>query len=333
MPTTDEARTRDWYDRFGRRLFFSLDPERSHRLALAMLALPLPWRRIGHALADPALAVEVAGIPLDNPVGLASGFDKACERFEALGKLGFGYVVGGTVTLAPRPGNPPVRIARDPSRRALVNAMGLPNPGAAAVSHTLARRRRTTGRWVSLADEATEDVCAAFDLLAPHVDALELNASSPNAGWAHGADHVGEVTAALRRRGDTPLFVKVPPFTTDQERAGVLAMVRAAAAAGASGITAANTIPVRDARMSTGRGGLSGGPLTARTPEIVAAVVEAVGGALPVNASGGIFTVDDARACLQAGASTVQVYTGLIYEGPAVAATIASGLRPGTRIG
>src|SRR5262245_18957893 len=214
MPTTDAARTRDWYDRFGRRLFFSLDPERSHRVALAMLALPLPWSRIGHAVADPALATEVAGVPLANPIGLAGGFDKACERFEALGKLGFGYVVGGTVTLAPRSGNPHVRIARDPSRRALVNAMGLPTPGAVAVAATLARQSRTTSRWVSLADEVTQDVCDAFDLLGPYVDAFELKASSPNAGWSHRADHVGEVLTALRTRGDTPVFAKVPPFTT-----------------------------------------------------------------------------------------------------------------------
>jgi dihydroorotate dehydrogenase len=330
MPTTDEAaRTRDWYDRFGRRLFFSLDPERSHRLALALLALPLPWARIGHACLDPALAVEVAGVPLANPIGLASGFDKACERFAPLGRLGFGYVVGGTVTRAPRAGNPRLRIARDPSRRALVNAMGLPNPGAEAVARSLARQRRTTSRWVSLADEAVDDVCAAFDVLAPHVDAFELNASSPNAGWTHRVDHVHEVISAIRPRADVPVFVKVPPFTTDEAREGVLAMVRAAHEGGAAGITAANTVPVQDARMSTGAGGLSGGPLTSRTPEIVRAIVDATGGTLPVNACGGIFTSEDVGACLEAGASTVQVYTALIYEGPAVAARLASGLLPG----
>jgi dihydroorotate dehydrogenase len=329
MLTTDDARRRDWYDRFGRRLFFMLDPERSHRVALAMLALPLPWGRIGHAVADPTLETEVAGVSLANPVGLASGFDKGCERFSHLGMLGFGYVVGGTITRAPRPGNPRVRIARDPSRRALVNAMGLPNPGAAEVARTLARQRRTTSRWVSLADEAIEDVCAAYELLAPHVDAFELNASSPNAGWTHRADHVGAVMAAIRPRADVPVFVKVPPFGTEEEREGVVAMVRAAQQAGASGVTAANTIPVQDARMSTGRGGLSGGPLTARTPEIVAEVVAATGGSLPVNASGGVFTAADARACLDAGATTVQVYTALIYQGPAIASRIAARILAG----
>jgi len=305
MATTDQPHSRGWYESFGRRLFFSLDPERSHQVALA---------------------TSVAGVPLANPIGLASGFDKACERFGALGKLGFGYVVGGTVTRAPRPGNAKPRIARDPSKRALVNAMGLPNPGASAVAATLARQARTTSRWVSLADEAVEDVCAALDILAPHVDAIELNASSPNAGWTHRADHVGDVMTAVASRSPVPVFVKVPPFVTNDERQGVLAMVQAAQEGGAAGITCANTIPVQDARMSTGRGGLSGGPLTSHTPEIVAAVHTATGGTLPINASGGIFTAADARACLAAGATTVQVYTGMIYNGPAVAGLIANGL-------
>src|SRR5262245_23972220 len=110
MPTTDPAGPRGWYEAFGRRAFFALDPERSHRLALAMLALPLPWRRIGHAVADPSLVTSIAGVQLANPVGLASGFDKACERLASLGSLGFGYVVGGTITLRPRSGNARTRI-------------------------------------------------------------------------------------------------------------------------------------------------------------------------------------------------------------------------------
>src|SRR5262245_8404571 len=329
MPATDRPGSRGWYEAFGRRAFFSLDPERSHRVALAMLALPLPWGRIGHAVADPALATTVAGVPLANPVGLASGFDKAGERLAPLGGLGFGYAVGGTITLRPRRGNVRPRIARDPARRAIVNAMGLPNPGAHAVAAALARGRRTTSRWVSLADEELQDACAALDLVAPLADAIELNASSPNAGWIHRADHVGALVAAMRPRADAPLFVKVPPFTTDEERAGVEAIVEAAEQAGAAGLTASNTVPVADARMSTGHGGLSGGPLTARTPEIVAALSETTKGGLPINACGGIFTAADAQACLDAGASSVQVYTGLIYQGPAVAGRIVAGLGRG----
>jgi len=316
-----------WAWAVGRRAFFAFEPERSHEIALRMLGWPLPWPAIGRADRSATLATSIAGIALANPVGLAAGFDKSCRRLGPLGRLGFGYAVGGTVTLRARPGNARPRIARDPARWALVNAMGLPNPGAAAVAATLAREPRTTSRWVSLADEELADAVQALDLVAPLADAVELNASSPNAGWAHRADHAGSLTSAFVARCDVPVFVKVPPFTDDASREGVLAMAVAAVEAGAHGLTCGNTVPVEDPRMPTGRGGLSGGPLTAQTPSIVAAVKEATGGGVPINACGGIFGPEDASRCLAAGAATVQVYTGLIYEGPAVAGRIAASLR------
>ena len=314
-----------WYDAVGRRVFFSMDPERSHLLALRLLGLPLPWARIGGAVDDPALATALAGIPIRNPVGLAAGFDKGCARLDALGSLGFGYVVGGTVTRAPRRGNPQPRIARDPARRAIVNAMGMPNPGAEAVARNLARTPRTAPRFVSIADEPVADTLATAELLEPFVDGIELNASSPNAGWEHASSHTGALVRAVRARTSKPLFVKIPPPSA-AEAASAVSMATAARDAGASGIVCTNTVPVVDARMSTGRGGLSGGPLTAETPRIVAEVVDATGGGLPVVACGGIFTADDARRCLDAGATAVQVYTALIYEGPGLPGALTRGL-------
>jgi dihydroorotate dehydrogenase len=315
-----------WYETVGRRAFFSMDPERSHRLALRLLGLPLPWPRIGGAVDDPALTTTLAGIPLRNPVGLAAGFDKSCVRLDALGSLGFGYVVGGTVTRAPRRGNPHPRIARDPTRRAIVNAMGMPNPGAEAVARNLTRTPRTAPRFVSIADEPVADTVATAELLEPFVDGIELNASSPNAGWVHASSHTGELVRAVRACTSKPLFVKIPPPSAGEQASGTTSMAIAARDAGASGIVCTNTVPVVDARMSTGRGGLSGGPLTAETPRIVAEVVDATGGGLPVVACGGIFTADDARRCLDAGAVAVQVYTALIYEGPGLPGALTRGL-------
>jgi len=306
-----------------------MDPERSHRVALRLLGLPLPWRRVGHAVDDPSLATTLAGIRVRNPIGLAAGFDKACTRLDALGSLGFGFVVGGTVTRAPRRGNPAPRIARDPARRALVNAMGLPNPGADAVARALARVARTTPRFVSIADEAVDDAVATLELLEPLVDGFELNGSSPNAGWEHVGDHVGGLVAALRPRTTKPLLVKVPPFTTDEERTRTLSIVVAARDRGASGFVCSNTQPVEDPRMPTGRGGLSGAPLTAITPRNVAEVRAAAGDDLPVVASGGVFTADDVRASLDAGAIAVQVYTALIYRGPGLPGILTRGLAAG----
>jgi dihydroorotate dehydrogenase len=316
-----------WPWAIGRRAFFAIDPERAHGVARALLRAPLPWEAIGGAATDASLRTVIAGIELRNPVGLAAGFDKTCDRLDALGKLGFGYVVGGTVTRRPRPGNPKPRIARSPSHLALVNAMGLPNPGAEAVARSLEGAPRASSRWVSLADEETGDAVEALELVAPHVDAIELNASSPNAGWTHGAAHIAEIVNAFHGATDRPVFVKVPPFGAgDPERAGVLEMVAASLEAGASGITCGNTVPVSDARLSTGRGGLSGGPLTDRTPKMIRVVRDEIGEEIPVHACGGIFTADQARRCLEAGASTVQVYTALIYRGPRLIREITGGL-------
>src|SRR5436189_664321 len=130
------------YRAVGRPLFFALPPEAAHRVAGTVLRLPLPWKAIGGVPDHPVLHVTLAGIPLRNPVGLAAGFDKNCRFLAALGDLGFGYVVGGSLTLAPRKGNLKPRIVRRPEERAIVNAMGLPNRGGEHAARRLRHGRR-----------------------------------------------------------------------------------------------------------------------------------------------------------------------------------------------
>lgn len=319
-----------WYSAVGRPLFFALSPETAHRLAGAMLGLPLPWARIGNAYTDPSLRTTVAGLPLTNPIGLAAGFDKTCARLDALVNLGFGYVVGGTVTRAPRVGNAKPRIVRYPAKASMANAMGLPNPGAERAAASMTWGERSEGaRLISVADEAIEDALEAFSLLEPHTDGFELNASCPNVSWGRDRDneaHLRELVTAMRDRSAKPLFVKLPPFTTGVERDVVLALASIAQESGASGLTCSNTRPVQEARLSEGGGGLSGRALWERTPTIVADVRRATGGDLPINACGGISTADDALASLEAGAATVQVYSALIYQGPGVVGTLTRGL-------
>jgi dihydroorotate dehydrogenase len=319
-----------WYSAVGRPLFLALPPETAHRVARVMLGLPLPWSRIGHALEDPRSRTALAGLPLENPIGLAAGFDKTCSHLDALGGLGFGYVVGGTITRAARVGNAKPRIVRYPSRRSMTNAMGLPNPGAEVAASNLMRLRRTTvPRLISVADEAVGDALATFALLEPHADGIELNASCPNVSWGRDRDneaHVRELVAALRARSATPIFVKLPPFTTGIERDVVLALATIALEAGASGLTCSNTRLVSDARLSAGAGGLSGAALWDRTPSILADVRAAIGGFVPLNACGGISTWEDVLTCLEAGATTVQIYSALIYQGPAVVGALVRGL-------
>ncbi len=309
-----------WYEVVGRRAFFALDPETAHRLAIRMLGLPLPWAGIGGAAKD-LPPVTMAGIALRNSIGLAAGFDKGCQRLDPLGRLGFGYVVGGTITRAPREGNQAPRVARDPERQALVNAMGLPNPGAEVASRRLEHGRRTCPRFVSLADESIEAAVDALHMVEPHVDGIELNASCPNVAWGRDRDneaHLAALVSALVSHTARPVLVKLPPFEEGTEREVVLSLARIAQEAGARGLTCGNTRPVDDARMSVGRGGLSGKPLWPRTVASVAEVRQATGGELDVNACGGVFTAQDVAECLAAGATTVQIYTALIYEGPRV---------------
>ena len=315
-----------WYPAVGRPLFFALPPEEAHRLAGAMLGLPLPWRRIGHTLEDPRLRVELAGIPLRNPIGLAAGFDKTCRRLDALGELGFGYVVGGTITRAPRSGNPEPRIVRYPTRGSMTNAMGLPNPGADRAAASLAgATHHSAPRLVSVADEALDDALSAVRLLAPHADAIELNASCPNVSWGRDRDnetHLRDLVGGIRAATGRPLFVKLPPFATGVERDVVLALASIAQEAGAAGLTCSNTRPVGDARLSMGAGGVSGRALWDRTIAIVADIRATTGGSMVINACGGISTGEDVLACLEAGATTVQVYSALIYEGPGIVGTL-----------
>jgi len=315
-----------WYPAVGRPLFFALPPEKAHRLAGAMLGLPLPWRRIGHTLEDPRLRVELAGIPLRNPIGLAAGFDKTCRRLDALGELGFGYVVGGTITRAPRSGNPEPRIVRYPTRGSMTNAMGLPNPGADRAAASLAGATlRSAPRFISVADEVLDDALSAVRLLAPYADGIELNASCPNVSWGRDRDnetHLRDLVGGIRAATGRPLFVKLPPFATGVERDVVLALASIAQEAGAAGLTCSNTRPVGDARLSMGAGGVSGRALWDRTLAIVADIRATTGGSMVINACGGISTGEDVLACLEAGATTVQVYSALIYEGPGIVGTL-----------
>src|SRR5262249_10490474 len=154
-------------------------------------------------------------------------------------KLGFGYVVGGTITSKPRAGNAKPRIARNPSRGAMVNAMGLPNPGPDAAAAALRADERTAPRFVSIADEDLPDVLATYAELEPLADGIELNASCPNVSWGRDRDtedHVRDLVLSLAERTHKPLLVKLPPFTPGRtaERDAITALAEVAAATGAS---------------------------------------------------------------------------------------------------
>jgi dihydroorotate dehydrogenase len=309
------------YSTLVRPLLFTLPAEDAHALVKLGLGLPLPWKAIGAPPTDPALSVELAGLQLRNPIGLAAGFDKDCRRLDPLANLGFGFVIGGTITLAPRAGNARPRIGRYPARRSLVNAMGFPNPGADAVYDRL-RSAKLSPRLVSISGSTSDEVVALFERLEPAVDGIEFNVSCPNVRWGRDVDTealLSQVVPRLRARSKKPLFVKLPPYRGQREREAILSLVKIATGSGVDAITASNTLPIEAPEMSIGTGGLSGRDIFPDTVRIVGDIYRETGGAVPINACGGIFSGEDAIACIRAGATTVQVYTGFIYEGPRVA--------------
>jgi len=339
-----------------RPLLFNLPAERAHHVGVTALNAALataPARdaaRAMYGVRDPRLEVERFGIRFHNPVGLAAGFDKSAESFNALGALGFGHVEVGTVTALAQPGNPQPRLFRLPEDEALLNRMGFNNPGADAVAIRLARTRAEPVLGINIGkskaaalEDATADYLRSFDLLEPFARYVAVNVSSPNTPGLRTLQDAGplrELLRALRTRGEErarargatarPILLKIAPDLTDpqvDEVAGI------ALDEGIVGIIATNTTVSRDALRTPaarvealGAGGVSGAPVRARARSVVARIYHRTGGRLPIVGVGGIFDAADAWKMILAGASLVQVWTGFIYRGPGVARDINRGL-------
>ncbi len=330
-----------------RRPLFWLPPETAHHASLWALSLfdasPALCRRMrAGAPADGRLSVTIAGLKFPNPIGLAAGFDKDAEAVQGLFALGFGSVEVGTVTPRPQSGNEPPRLFRLPGHRALVNRMGFNNRGASAMAARLRELEWRPGPvGVNLGknretplERATEDYLAGVDALAPCADYLVVNASSPNTPGLRTLQEpeaLAALLAAVRARLGTvapgkPLFLKIAP---DLAPEAVDAIVDVALAQRIDGLIATNTTLSRPVSGDPDRypaGGLSGAPLRGLANAVIRRAHRRGGARLPIIGAGGVFTADDAYEKILAGASLVQVYTGFVYEGPAVARRILQGL-------
>jgi dihydroorotate dehydrogenase len=340
--------------RIARAPLFALPPERAHHLATGALRRALgtrPARVAAHrllAVEDVSLRTRVWGIEFPNPVGLAAGFDKAGDSFNALGALGFGFVEIGTVTAEPQPGNPPPRLFRLPEDGALLNRMGFNNPGAVAVAARLAGQPREVILGVNIGkskiaplERSTEDYLRSLDLLIPFARYLVVNVSSPNTPGLRSlqdAEPLRELLGAVVRRAreravdgiPVPVLVKIAPDLTDQqieEAVGIAVEQRV------SGIVAVNTTISRDGLRTgadvlaqLGAGGISGAPLLKRAQEVVSRIYRDTAGRLPIIGVGGIRSDADAWERIRAGASLVQLYSGFVYEGPGLVRKLNRGL-------
>ena len=280
---------------------------------------------------DSRLETHLAGLTLPNPVGVAAGMDKDCRYLGALLDLGFGFAVGGTVTLGPRPGNPRPRLLRLLNEGALINAMGFPGAGAAAVAPRLeAFSGRRSRIFVSIAGTIEEEVVECHRRLERLVAAVEINISSPNTSGLrvfHEPARLRGLVEALAAQRTGPLLLKLAPWERDRrERTRALTLAETAVHAGADGLVIANTRPVAHPGLAVGLGGLSGQPLFPDTLRMVGEVRSALTTDCALIASGGISTAEQVWNLLAAGASAVQIYTGLIYEGPGLSRTINRGL-------
>jgi dihydroorotate dehydrogenase len=313
--------------RLARRAAFRLDPERAHRFALTAVRHA---GRLASMRTMPEAPVTAFGLRFRNPVGLAAGYDKDATSWRGLASLGFGHLELGTVTPLPQPGNPKPRLRRIPEHGALVNKMGFPSAGAEAVARRLGGERpHGVVLGVSIGPNRTtrpeawvDDYRMLADTFAPLADYLAVNVSSPNTPGLRDLETAGGigpvVEAVVDRCQDwearlgrpIPVVVKLSPDVADP-----IAVVAPIDRAGASGIVVGNTTTSRPDGIAAGEdGGLSGAPLGPLAGERLRSVLEVTD--LPVVACGGIMSPEDAADRLEAGAALVQVYTGLVYEGP-----------------
>ncbi|CCW19857.1 Dihydroorotate dehydrogenase [Sphingobium indicum BiD32] len=339
-----DGRPRRWHSaampyRLIRPLLFTLDAERAHNLSIAALRLmPTP----GPLTPDPMLASKVAGLHFPNPVGLAAGYDKEGRVAHKMHGLGFGFAELGTLTPLAQPGNPCPRLFRLVEDRAVINRFGFNNGGQGAAADRIARYRRPFGEGpviginIGANKDATDriaDYVTGVQVMAPLADYLTVNISSPNTPGLRALQDraaldelLGAVMAARGRR-TTPIFLKVAP---DLEPADVEDIAAACLDHRIDALIVSNTTITRPALRSAfagETGGLSGAPLTNLSLQKLLDFRRLLGARLPLIGVGGIANAEQAYARIRAGASLVQLYSALVYEGPYLAKRINHGLK------
>lgn len=341
------------YKKIVRPLLFLFDPETVHHATVNLMRVLhyVPFAgclmRACYVRRHKSLERELFGLRFPNPIGLAAGYDKDAECFDMLGNLGFGFVEVGTVTPRAQGGNPRPRCFRLPEDRAIINRMGFNNKGAEHAARNLRRsahRRIIVGgnigkNTLTANTDAPADYLRAFRSLYDYVDYFTVNVSCPNVAnltALQSKESTMEIIAALKefRKGQSeyrPILLKISPDLSDQ---GVDTMIEVVREAKLDGIVATNTTTSREGLKTAperiaqiDRGGVSGAPLTERSRAMVAYIHQKTEGKIPIIGVGGVMTVEDAQAMLQAGASLVQLYSGVIYNGPSLAKRICRALR------
>lgn len=342
----------DWYQQLIWPNLKHIDAEVTHEKTLSALKIAqdlLTGRAILHKIRGnvPSNPIELFGLTFPNQLGMAAGFDKEARVARGLAALGFGHIEVGTLTPRPQIGNPKPRIFRLPADRALINRMGFPNGGVDAALPRLRRLAKLDRDWIigislgkqkeTALDDATNDYVEVMQKVYPYADYLAVNVSSPNTpglrklqGRAYLDSMLGHLQAEAGRlaahhhTNTKPILLKIAPDLTWDELGEILA---AAEANGVAGIIATNTTISRDGLTDAARsekGGMSGRPIRRHSTSVIERI--AATSSLPIIGVGGVDSAETAREKLNAGASLVQLYTGLVYAGPSLAGDILRGL-------
>lgn len=338
-----------------RPFLFGMDAEAAHELTMNMLArgqrTPLQWAWCNETVHDP---IELAGLHFPNRVGMAAGLDKNARGIDALAAMGFGFVEVGTVTPKPQPGNAKPRMFRLPEARALINRLGFNNEGLDAFLHNVSQaqcRAKPQRNPLLLGlnigknaatpiEDATSDYLICLEGVYPHADYVTVNISSPNTQNLRALQSDAALDAllgAIAERRETlashhgrrvPVFVKIAP---DLDESQVSVIADTLQKHGMDGVIATNTTISRAAvqgmRHADETGGLSGAPVLEASNQVIRQLRAALGSRFPIIGVGGILSADDAVSKIRAGADVVQIYTGLIYEGPELVAKAARAIK------
>lgn len=339
------------YKKLFKPLLFHLPPEAAHHLTFDMtkVSFNLPGAKAilkeTYAFEDPRLEREVFGLKFKNPVGLAAGFDKDAKLIDEMAQLGFGFIEIGTLTPKPQSGNPLPRLFRIPQDLALINRMGFNNGGVLAAVERLKKRKSDViiggnigKNKVTPNENAIDDYLYCLEALHDYVDYFVVNVSSPNTPNLRDLQEKEPLKALLlavkdangKKEKPKPILLKIAPDLTDGQLDDIIQIVNETQI---DGVIATNTTIDRTQLKTPpqeveaiGAGGVSGKVLSSRSTEVIRYLYQNSGGSFPIIGVGGIFSAEDAIEKLEAGASLIQVYSGMIYEGPGLIKQIKKGL-------
>lgn len=313
-----------YYD-FIKPILFKMDAEKAHELVRKVLKFNLNFMKFDSEL----LNTKIKGLMLSNPLALAAGFDKNAEMVTFLSSLGFGYITLGSVLSKPNKGNPRPRIVRYPKLKSMTNSMGLPSVGIEKFIENLKKQKKITPISISIAGNNIEEIKEIYLKASKYAEIIEINLSCPNTKNGRlfqEIDNFDILTREIQAIKNRITFVKISPPVNRRDIENHLELANLCIKRNIDGITATNTLPVKDKNLATKEGGLSGKLIFNLMLNTVKTLYKETQGKIIISACGGIFDWKDAVLAMMHGANTFQIYTALIYEGISINKSILKGI-------